>query len=104
MTSGSINVSGSILVLQDFMLPIRKKKKKKNLRMSPDASILGLQVPGDKILGLAKFFLGIGIPGNSKDFFNQIDSLACLESNRQVLAWKALIVYYFLPFLHIIFI
>ncbi|KAK4573124.1 hypothetical protein RGQ29_031192 [Quercus rubra] len=41
-----------------------------------------INVSGDKILGLAKFFLGIGIPGNSKDFFNQIDSLACLESNR----------------------
>ena len=54
--------------------------------MSPDASLLGLQVPGDKILGLAKFFLGIGIPGNSKDFFNQIDSLAHLESNRRVLS------------------
>ncbi|RXH87274.1 hypothetical protein DVH24_028774 [Malus domestica] len=35
-----------------------------------------IKIPGDKILGLAKFFLGIGIPGNAKDFFNQIDSLA----------------------------
>lgn len=43
---------------------------------------LSLQVPGDKILGLAKFFLGIGIPGNAKDFFNQVDSLASLESNK----------------------
>ncbi|KAG2719212.1 hypothetical protein I3760_03G257300 [Carya illinoinensis] len=41
-----------------------------------------INLSGNKILGLAKFFLGIGIPGNSKDFFNQIDSLACLESNR----------------------
>ncbi|XP_060667481.1 dolichyl-diphosphooligosaccharide--protein glycosyltransferase subunit 2 isoform X2 [Ziziphus jujuba] len=41
-----------------------------------------LNLPGDKILGLAKFFLGIGIPGDAKDFFNQIDSLACLENNR----------------------
>ncbi|XWS46993.1 hypothetical protein CRYUN_Cryun14cG0115600 [Craigia yunnanensis] len=41
-----------------------------------------LNLPGDKILGLAKFFLGIGVPGDAKDFFNQIDSLACLESNR----------------------
>ncbi|XP_022728086.1 dolichyl-diphosphooligosaccharide--protein glycosyltransferase subunit 2-like [Durio zibethinus] len=41
-----------------------------------------LNIPGDKILGLAKFFLGIGVPGDAKDFFNQIDSLACLESNR----------------------
>ncbi|XP_044493602.1 dolichyl-diphosphooligosaccharide--protein glycosyltransferase subunit 2-like isoform X1 [Mangifera indica] len=39
-------------------------------------------LPGDKIFGLAKFFLGIGIPGDAKDFFNQVDSLACLESNR----------------------
>ncbi|KAK9287577.1 hypothetical protein L1049_015998 [Liquidambar formosana] len=41
-----------------------------------------LNLPGDKVLGLAKFFLGIGIPGNAKDLFNQIDSLYCLESNR----------------------
>lgn len=54
--------------------------------MSPDASLLSLQLPGDKILGLAKFFLGIGIPGNPKDFFNQVNSLAILESNRQVLS------------------
>ncbi|XVF81008.1 hypothetical protein PTKIN_Ptkin15bG0121900 [Pterospermum kingtungense] len=40
-----------------------------------------LNLPGDKILGLAKFFLGIGVPGDAKDFFNQIDSLACLENN-----------------------
>ncbi|MBA0821977.1 hypothetical protein Goarm_018800, partial [Gossypium armourianum] len=42
-----------------------------------------LNLPGDKMLGLAKFFLGICVPGDAKDFFNQIDSLACLESNRQ---------------------
>lgn len=42
------------------------------------------QLPGDKILGLAKFFLGIGIPGDAKDFFNQVESLALLENNRQV--------------------
>ncbi|TQE09853.1 hypothetical protein C1H46_004627 [Malus baccata] len=42
-----------------------------------------IKVPGDKMLGLAKFFLGVGIPGNAKDFFNQIDSLASLESNKQ---------------------
>ncbi|KAK8565279.1 hypothetical protein V6N12_058846 [Hibiscus sabdariffa] len=40
-------------------------------------------LPGNKILGLANFFLGIGVPGDAKDLFNQIDSLACLESNRQ---------------------
>ncbi|KAK8702031.1 hypothetical protein V6N13_020401 [Hibiscus sabdariffa] len=42
-----------------------------------------LNLPGNKILGLANFFLGIGVPGDAKDLFNQIDSLACLESNRQ---------------------
>ncbi|KAF6142060.1 hypothetical protein GIB67_001257 [Kingdonia uniflora] len=41
-----------------------------------------LNVPGDKILGLAKFFLGIGVPGNANDLFSQIDSLACLENNK----------------------
>ncbi|KAL2323420.1 hypothetical protein Fmac_027799 [Flemingia macrophylla] len=41
-------------------------------------------LPENKILGLAKFFLGVGIPGDAKDFFNQAESLAFLESNRQV--------------------
>ncbi|GFZ17694.1 ribophorin II (RPN2) family protein [Actinidia rufa] len=41
-----------------------------------------LNLPGDKILGLANFFLAIGIPGSAKDFYDQIDALACLESNR----------------------
>ncbi|XP_039048357.1 dolichyl-diphosphooligosaccharide--protein glycosyltransferase subunit 2-like [Hibiscus syriacus] len=41
-----------------------------------------IDLPRDKILGLAKFFLGIGVPGDAKDFFYQIDALACLESNR----------------------
>ncbi|KAH9785364.1 Dolichyl-diphosphooligosaccharide--protein glycosyltransferase subunit 2 [Citrus sinensis] len=43
-----------------------------------------LNLPGDKILGIAKFFLGIGIPGDTKNFFDQVDLLACLENNRQV--------------------
>ncbi|KAK3407154.1 hypothetical protein EUGRSUZ_K03255 [Eucalyptus grandis] len=41
-----------------------------------------ITLPEDRILGLAKFFLGIGIPGDAKDLFNQISSLACLENNR----------------------
>ncbi|CAH9076662.1 unnamed protein product [Cuscuta europaea] len=41
-----------------------------------------LNIPGEKILGLAKFFLGVGIPGNGKDLYFQIDALACLEDNR----------------------
>ncbi|KAK7396442.1 hypothetical protein VNO78_17454 [Psophocarpus tetragonolobus] len=41
-----------------------------------------INLPGDKILGLAKFLLGIGIPGDAKDFFNQVESLALLENNR----------------------
>ncbi|XP_057751949.1 dolichyl-diphosphooligosaccharide--protein glycosyltransferase subunit 2-like isoform X1 [Arachis stenosperma] len=40
------------------------------------------QLPGDKTLGLAKFLLGIGVPGDAKDFFNQVESLAFLESKR----------------------
>lgn len=44
--------------------------------------VFNLQLPGNKIFGLAKFFLGVGIPGNAKDLYNQIDALACLESNR----------------------
>ncbi|XP_071696739.1 dolichyl-diphosphooligosaccharide--protein glycosyltransferase subunit 2-like [Rutidosis leptorrhynchoides] len=46
------------------------------------ASISGsLNIPEDKILGLARFFLGIGTPGNSKDLYYQIDALSCLENN-----------------------
>ncbi|KEH42508.1 putative dolichyl-diphosphooligosaccharide--protein glycotransferase [Medicago truncatula] len=41
-----------------------------------------INVPRDTILGLAKFFLGIGIPGDAKDFFHQVESLSFLESNR----------------------
>ncbi|CAJ2632961.1 unnamed protein product [Trifolium pratense] len=41
-----------------------------------------IDLPGDKVLGLAKFFLGIGVPGSAKDFFNQVESLALLESKR----------------------
>ncbi|KAJ9696950.1 hypothetical protein PVL29_008941 [Vitis rotundifolia] len=47
-----------------------------------DVTSGSLNIPGDKILGLAKFFLSVGIPGDAKDFFNQVYSLACLESNR----------------------
>lgn len=43
-----------------------------------------LQLPGDKILGLAKFFLGVGIPGSAQDLYHQIDALSCLENIRQV--------------------
>ncbi|KAF9686830.1 hypothetical protein SADUNF_Sadunf02G0030500 [Salix dunnii] len=39
------------------------------------------KLPSGKILGLARFLLGIGIPGDAKDLFNQVDSLASLESN-----------------------
>lgn len=43
-----------------------------------------LQIPRKKIVGLAKFFLSIGVPGNARDLFHQIDSLSYLENNRQV--------------------
>jgi hypothetical protein len=58
------------------------------LEFSVDALVLHYQLPGDKVLGLAKFFLGIGVPGIAKDFFNQVESLALLESKRQVLYGK----------------
>ncbi|ONK56250.1 uncharacterized protein A4U43_C10F5660 [Asparagus officinalis] len=41
-----------------------------------------LTIPGDKMLGLAKFFLSLGIPGSNTDLFDQIDSLSCLENKR----------------------
>ncbi|KAI3916403.1 hypothetical protein MKW92_029009 [Papaver armeniacum] len=34
-----------------------------------------INLPGDKILSLAKFFLGVGVPLSGKDLFNQIDSV-----------------------------
>ncbi|CAA3021731.1 dolichyl-diphosphooligosaccharide--glycosyltransferase subunit 2 [Olea europaea subsp. europaea] len=40
-----------------------------------------LNLPGDKILGLAKFFLGVEIPGSAKDLYHQIDALSCLENS-----------------------
>ncbi|KAL6564088.1 proteasome regulatory particle base subunit [Orobanche hederae] len=41
-----------------------------------------LNLPGEKILGLAKFFLGIWIPGSAKDLYCEINALACLENIR----------------------
>lgn len=49
--------------------------------------LLALQIPGEKLLGLAKFFLAIGVPGDSKDLFYQINALSCLENNRQVIGF-----------------
>ena len=46
-----------------------------------------MQLPGEKILGLAKFFLGVGVPGTAPDLYQQIDALSYLENIRQVL-WK----------------
>ncbi|KAG6403079.1 hypothetical protein SASPL_135296 [Salvia splendens] len=46
-----------------------------------------LNLPGEKILGLAKFFLGVGVPGSAQDLYHQIDALSYLENIRQVL-WK----------------
>ncbi|CAI9107615.1 OLC1v1007010C1 [Oldenlandia corymbosa var. corymbosa] len=40
-----------------------------------------LNLSGDKIMCLAKFFLGIGIPGSFKDLYYQVDALACLDKN-----------------------
>lgn len=41
-----------------------------------------VQLPGDKILGLARFLLGAGVPGNAKDLYYQIEALTSLENNR----------------------
>ncbi|THU53300.1 hypothetical protein C4D60_Mb10t12970 [Musa balbisiana] len=43
-----------------------------------------LEINGDKMVGLAKFFLSIGIPGSTNDIYIQLESLSCLENNRQV--------------------
>ncbi|XP_047326934.1 dolichyl-diphosphooligosaccharide--protein glycosyltransferase subunit 2-like [Impatiens glandulifera] len=39
-----------------------------------------LNLPGEKILGLANFFLSV-IPGTPKELYDQLDALACLESS-----------------------
>lgn len=41
-----------------------------------------MQIPGDKLVGIAKFLLSVGVPGSTKDLFNQIDSLSHIENNR----------------------
>ncbi|XP_031475648.1 dolichyl-diphosphooligosaccharide--protein glycosyltransferase subunit 2 [Nymphaea colorata] len=41
-----------------------------------------LNIPGEKLLGLANFFLSIGIPGSGSDLYLQLDSLAVLDNNR----------------------
>lgn len=51
-----------------------------------------VQLPGDKILGLARFLLGVGVPGNAKDLYHQIEALASLENNRLVA------IYFIFPF------
>ncbi|XP_042014358.1 dolichyl-diphosphooligosaccharide--protein glycosyltransferase subunit 2-like [Salvia splendens] len=42
-----------------------------------------LNLPGEKILGLAKFFLGVGVPGSAQDLYHQIDALSYLENIRE---------------------
>ena len=63
-----------------------------------------LQIPSEKVLGLGKFFLGIGLPGSTKDCFNQIESLSFLENNRQapfiaLLFTPLLVIHTSVPFL-----
>ncbi|XP_011628169.1 dolichyl-diphosphooligosaccharide--protein glycosyltransferase subunit 2, partial [Amborella trichopoda] len=41
-----------------------------------------LNIPGDKILGLANFLLSIGVPRSTKDLYDQLDALSRLENNR----------------------
>ena len=82
MTSANLNVfTVLIVVVIDFLYLYSFKAA------FICAFITFLQLPGDKISGLAKFFLGIGVPGNAKDLYYQIDALACLESNRRVIKY-----------------
>ncbi|KAK8960272.1 Dolichyl-diphosphooligosaccharide--protein glycosyltransferase subunit 2 [Platanthera guangdongensis] len=41
-----------------------------------------VNIPGNKVLGVAKLFLSLGVPGTIKDLFHQIEALSCLENNR----------------------
>lgn len=92
VTSGSLNVSKMLAVVYGYSCYYNFFF---SVKLSPKSLDSNLQIPGDKILGLAKFFLSVGIPGDAKDFFNQVYSLACLESNRQVFAWKCSFVHFF---------
>ncbi|GAA0152337.1 glycosyltransferase [Lithospermum erythrorhizon] len=43
-----------------------------------------LNLPGEKIHGLAKFLLAVETPGNGKNLYHQIVALVSLENNRQI--------------------
>ena len=89
-------ITGSLNVRMESSLIMHFQPTYLFSRMCFNTSSLFLQLPGDKILGLAKFFLNIGVPGDAKDFFNQIDSLACLESNRQDFSFGSFNVFAFI--------
>lgn len=40
-----------------------------------------LNIPEDKVVGIANFFLSIGVPGSSIEMYHQLDSLGNLEDN-----------------------
>uniref|UniRef100_A0A0D6R5Y4 Dolichyl-diphosphooligosaccharide--protein glycosyltransferase subunit 2 n=1 Tax=Araucaria cunninghamii TaxID=56994 RepID=A0A0D6R5Y4_ARACU len=40
-----------------------------------------LNIPEDKVVGIAKFFLSISVPGSSTEMYHQLDSLGNLEKN-----------------------
>ena len=69
-------ITGSLNVRMESSLIMHFQPTYLFSRMCFNTSSLFLQLPRDKILGLAKFFLSIGVPGDAKDFFNQIDSLS----------------------------
>ncbi|GAB2290130.1 proteasome regulatory particle base subunit [Dionaea muscipula] len=80
---GALYFDGKLVDTHEYQGPISiSSSVVRGLMAFADVTSGTINVPGDKILGLAKFFLGVGIPGNSHDFYNQIDSLASLESNK----------------------
>ncbi|XP_057844842.1 dolichyl-diphosphooligosaccharide--protein glycosyltransferase subunit 2 [Cryptomeria japonica] len=40
-----------------------------------------INIPEDKVVGIAKFFLSIGVPGSSTEMYHQLDALGHLEKN-----------------------
>ena len=40
------------------------------------------QIPSENVIGIANFFLSVGILGSSKDTYYVLDALSALEANR----------------------
>ncbi|KAL9245232.1 hypothetical protein vseg_018908 [Gypsophila vaccaria] len=80
---GAMFFDEKIVDLQEYQGPLSTSSSVvRGVVAFADVTSEKIAVSGDKFLGLAKFFLGVGVPGNAHDFFHQIDALSLLEKNR----------------------